>query len=55
MADSSESQVVKDVGTWEWSELLKKEDWLAVLVGFFTAHRRHVHLRSPFRGPALTT
>ena len=28
------SDVVKDVGKWEWSELLKKEDWWAVWLGF---------------------
>ena len=28
------SDVVKDVGKWEWSELIKKEDWWAVWLGF---------------------
>ncbi len=32
MADNTE--VVKDVGKWEWSELIKKEDWWAVWLGF---------------------
>jgi uncharacterized membrane protein YadS len=35
MADMSDSQVVKDVGRWEWSELWKKEDWWAIWLGFF--------------------
>lgn len=35
MADKQDSQVVVDVGRWEWSELLKKEDWWAVWLGFF--------------------
>jgi len=35
MAEKSNSQVVKDVGKWEWFELLKKEDWWAIWLGFF--------------------
>ena len=35
MAEQKDSQVVVDVGKWEWSELLKKEDWWAVWLGFF--------------------
>ena len=35
MAANSDSQVVKDVGKWEWSELWKKEDWWAIWLGFF--------------------
>lgn len=35
MAEDSGSQVVEDVGKWEWSELWKKEDWWAVWLGFF--------------------
>ncbi|MBT8346119.1 MAG: putative sulfate exporter family transporter, partial [Desulfofustis sp.] len=35
MAEKQDSQVVVDVGKWEWSELLKKEDWWAVWLGFF--------------------
>ncbi len=36
MAESKDgSQVVVDVGKWEWSELLKKEDWWAIWLGFF--------------------
>ncbi len=35
MSNGSESQIVKDVGKWEWSELIKKEDWWAVWLGFF--------------------
>ena len=31
---ASNPDVVKDVGKWEWSELLKKEDWWAVWLGF---------------------
>ncbi len=32
MADNSD--VVRDVGKWEWSELIRKEDWWAVWLGF---------------------
>jgi uncharacterized membrane protein YadS len=32
MADNN--NVVKDVGKWEWSELIRKEDWWAVWLGF---------------------
>jgi len=28
------SDVVKDVGKWDWSELIRKEDWWAVWLGF---------------------
>jgi uncharacterized membrane protein YadS len=35
MAEKTNSQVVKDVGKWEWSELVKKEDWWAIWLGFF--------------------
>ena len=35
MGEKPESQVVVDVGKWEWSELIKKEDWWAVWLGFF--------------------
>ena len=31
MAANSDSQVVKDVGKWEWADLLKKEDWKEML------------------------
>ena len=27
--------VVKDIGRWEWSEMIKKEDWWAIWLGFF--------------------
>ncbi|MCG2755134.1 MAG: YeiH family protein [Desulfobacteraceae bacterium] len=27
-------EIVKDVGKWEWSEMWKKEDWLAIWLGF---------------------
>jgi hypothetical protein len=27
-------EIVRDVGKWEWSELFKKEDWLAIWLGF---------------------
>ena len=33
--DQVQSQIVKDVGKWEWSELVKKEDWWAIWLGFF--------------------
>lgn len=29
------SKIVVDVGKWEWSELIKKEDWWAIWLGFF--------------------
>lgn len=35
MAEQKGSQVVVDVGKWEWSEMWKKEDWWAVWLGFF--------------------
>ena len=34
MAASGNSQIVKDVGKWEWSELITKEDWWAIWLGF---------------------
>lgn len=27
-------EIVRDVGKWEWSELIKKEDWWAIWLGF---------------------
>ena len=35
MGEQSGSQVVVDVGKWQWSEMWKKEDWWAVWLGFF--------------------
>jgi uncharacterized membrane protein YadS len=35
MVQNPGDQIVKDVGKWEWSELIKKEDWWAVWLGFF--------------------
>ncbi len=35
MAEGSSSDIVRDVGKWEWSELWTKEDWWAVWLGFF--------------------
>ena len=35
MAEKNGSQIVVDVGKWEWSEMWKKEDWWAVWLGFF--------------------
>ncbi len=35
MAENVGSDVVEDVGKWEWAELWKKEDWWAVWLGFF--------------------
>ena len=35
MGEKSDSQVVVDVGKWQWSEMWKKEDWWAVWLGFF--------------------
>ena len=35
MSSNTDSQIVKDVGRWEWSELWKKEDWWAIWLGFF--------------------
>jgi len=29
-----DQQIVKDVGGWQWSELWKKEDWMAIWLGF---------------------
>lgn len=34
MAQQNQADIVTDVGKWEWSELLKKEDWWAVWLGF---------------------
>ncbi len=34
MAEGASQDIVTDVGKWEWSELLKKEDWWAVWLGF---------------------
>ena len=34
MAETSDSQIVKDVGKWDWAELWKKEDWWAIWLGF---------------------
>lgn len=31
---SDNSQIVEDVGKWEWSEMWKKEDWWAIWLGF---------------------
>ena len=28
------SEIVKDVGRWQWSELIRKEDWWAIWLGF---------------------
>ncbi|MDY0360671.1 MAG: putative sulfate exporter family transporter [Desulforegulaceae bacterium] len=33
MADNA-SDIVQDVGKWEWSEMWKKEDWWAIWLGF---------------------
>lgn len=30
----AEEQTVKDVGKWQWSELVRKEDWWAIWLGF---------------------
>ena len=35
MAEKQGDQVVVDVGGWEWSEMVKKEDWWAIWLGFF--------------------
>ncbi len=35
MAEKSKSEIVKDVGGWEWSELWKNQDWWAIWLGFF--------------------
>ena len=35
MAEKNEGSVVKEDRKWEWSELLKKEDWWAIWLGFF--------------------
>jgi len=32
---AEDSQVVKDIGKWEWSEMWKKEDWWAIWLAFF--------------------
>ena len=31
---SDNSEIVQDVGKWEWSEMWKKEDWWAIWLGF---------------------
>ncbi len=31
---STDAQIVRDVGKWEWSEMWKKEDWWAIWLGF---------------------
>ena len=31
---SGDTQIVRDVGKWEWSEMWKKEDWWAIWLGF---------------------
>ena len=33
-AVKGDQEVVRDVGKWEWSELIKKEDWWAIWLGF---------------------
>jgi len=35
MADNVSSDVVKDIGKWEWAEMIRKEDWWAIWLGFF--------------------
>ena len=35
MAENGGTGVVKDVGKWEWSEMIKKEDWWAIWLGVF--------------------
>ena len=35
MAENGGSDVIRDVGKWEWSELIRKEDWWAVWLGVF--------------------
>ncbi len=34
MAEQAQADVVVDKAKWEWSELYKKEDWLAIWLGF---------------------
>jgi uncharacterized integral membrane protein (TIGR00698 family) len=34
VATADNVEFVRDVGKWEWSELFKKEDWLAIWLGF---------------------
>jgi uncharacterized membrane protein YadS len=34
MVKKEDREVVRDVGKWEWSELIKKEDWWAIWLGF---------------------
>jgi len=34
MAEQAQSEIVIDKAKWEWSELYKKEDWLAIWLGF---------------------
>ena len=35
MAEKNEGRVVEEDSKWEWSELLKKEDWWTIWLGFF--------------------
>lgn len=35
MGEKPDSQIVVDESKWEWSELIRKEDWWAVWLGFF--------------------
>ena len=34
MTESPNSDIVQDVGRWEWKEMWTKEDWWAVWLGF---------------------
>jgi uncharacterized membrane protein YadS len=34
MAENGNSDIVRDVGKWEWSEMWKTEDWWAIWLGF---------------------
>ena len=34
MIEKSSTDIVRDVGKWEWSEMWTKEDWWAVWLGF---------------------
>jgi uncharacterized membrane protein YadS len=34
MAEKEDQEIVRDTGKWEWSELIKKEDWWAIWLGF---------------------
>ena len=33
MIEKSSTDIVRDVGKWEWSEMWTKEDWWAVWLG----------------------